>query len=139
VKVLMEKRSDCSVSILLVEDEEVALKLLARILATRFPKAVIHPACNGRAGLESFKEHRPELVITDLNMPEMSGAQMVEEIALVSPEAKIIVLTAGSEEMSLELLLRRNVSISQVINKPLNFAKLFAAIEACLARPGSIG
>jgi len=119
------------VSILLVEDEEVALKLLATILAKGFPRMAIYPALNGRTGLELFREHLPDIVITDINMPEMSGTQMAEKIRMIKPETKIIVLTAGAGDVDQESA-ARGTGIDHYILKPLNFQALFGAIEACL-------
>jgi YesN/AraC family two-component response regulator len=119
------------VSVLLVEDEVIALKLLATILAKRFPGAALYSAVNGKAGLELFKEHQPDIVITDINMPEMNGTQLARTIRMINPRVKIIVLTAGIE--GLEDGAGKGVEIDYYILKPINFGDLFAALEACLA------
>ena len=120
-------------SILLVEDEEVALKLLGSILARKFPEAVLYCASNGRTGLEIFRERRPDIVITDINMPEMSGIQMAGHIRVINPLAKIIVLSAGSGAANPEPAAGKGVAIDHYIYKPVDFKVLFAAVEECLA------
>lgn len=119
------------ISILLVEDEAVALNLLTAILAKGYPRTAIYPALNGRAGLELFKEHLPDIVITDISMPEMNGRQMVEKICLIKPETRIIVLTAGVGASDPQPA-TWGAGIDHVILKPVNFQALFGAIEACL-------
>ena len=120
------------VSILLVEDEEVALKLLVAILGKRFPEVVLHPALNGRAGLALFEEHAPDIVITDINMPVMNGFQMLERIRMTNRETKVILLTAGNGNADAFPGAGKGVGVDHCIFKPINFALLFGAIEQCL-------
>jgi YesN/AraC family two-component response regulator len=128
----MEARTDDLVTILLVEDEEVALQLLATILNKKYPRITLHPAVNGREGLELFRVHAPDIVITDVNMPEMSGLQMADQIKSLKPHTRIITLSAGTGSSAPE----QGVSASgsdYCIFKPINFAILFAALEECFA------
>jgi YesN/AraC family two-component response regulator len=130
----MESRSASAVSMLLVEDEEVTLKLLTSILVRKFPDASLYPATNGRSGLQLFREHKPDVVITDVNMPQMSGMQMVRKIRVLNPDAKIIVLSAGIVDRNPERASGRWPGIDHYIHKPIDFEVLFAAIEACLPK-----
>ena len=120
------------ISTLLVEDDKKSLEILATILAKRFPNVVLYMASNGKAGLELFKAHTPDIVITDINMPELSGAQMANQIRAIKPEAKIIVLTADTGKVTLENFVGEGFEIDHFILKPVNFGLLFAAIEQCL-------
>jgi len=129
----MESTVKPAVSILLVEDEEVTLKLLAAILAKKFPQAAIYPAADGRTGLQLFREHRPDIVITDVNMPEMSGIQMACAMRATRAGLKIIVLTAGPDNSDTEPADGAATGVDHYILKPIDFAVLFAAIESCLA------
>jgi len=118
------------VCILLVEDEEAVLGLLATLISKRYPDFELHSANNGRAGLELFQEHAPDIVITDIMMPEMSGTQMVESIREISCGAKIIVITAGTGKPPQEHA--AGPEIDHYILKPINFQVLCLAIEECL-------
>ena len=120
-------------SILIVEDEEIALKLLVAILAKKFPEAALYPALNGKTGLDLFREHTPDIVITDINMPEMSGVQMAREIRMIKLTTKIIVLSAGAREDDPERGAEAGPGIDHYVFKPINFAALCAAIEECRA------
>jgi len=82
-----------TISVLLVEDVNVTLDLLTIILAKKFPDVAFHTAINGRKGLELFKSHLPDVVITDINMPEMCGVQMSGKIRAINPDTKFIVST----------------------------------------------
>jgi YesN/AraC family two-component response regulator len=60
-----------ALSILIVEDEPGTLELLTAIITMKYPDLVLHTAGNGRIGLELFKTYTPDIVVTDINMPEM--------------------------------------------------------------------
>lgn len=120
------------ISILLVEDEELTLKPLATILIKKFPDIALYTAINGRTGLELFKKHTPDLVITDINMPEMGGVQMADKIRAIKPDTKFIVITSGTGKLVLQDSVEKELKINHYIVKPVSFGVLFAAIEQCL-------
>ena len=121
-----------SISILIVEDDEDSKAILVAIIDKKYPDLTIHTAKNGKAGLELFKEYLPDIVITDINMPEMNGSQMADKIRAIKTDVSIIVLTADSGKINLDNVVGKGFEINHYILKPLDFNKLFAAIEKCL-------
>jgi YesN/AraC family two-component response regulator len=121
-----------AISILLVEDEKLTLDLLTTILARKFPDVPLYTASNGRTGLELFHAHTPEIVITDINMPEMSGMQLADRIRAIKPGVKLVVLTGDTGKLSLEASVEKGFKIDHYIVKPVSFQELFVAIEQCL-------
>jgi YesN/AraC family two-component response regulator len=80
--------------------------------------------------VELFKEHTPDIVITDISMPVMDGIQMAGEIKSLKNDTKFIVLTGYSEkDYSSEI---SEFGIKECILKPVVFKRLFAAIENCI-------
>jgi CheY-like chemotaxis protein len=135
----MELKTDSrqSISILFVEDDEVILELQSSILAMKFPDVTLYTAINGRVGLELFKAHTPDIVITDINMSEMSGVQMAENIRAIKPETKIIATTGKSEETSANKSIMcssdgKVIEFDHVIIKPVDISELCGDIEQCL-------
>ncbi|HJV67367.1 MAG TPA: response regulator [Geomonas sp.] len=122
-------------SILLVEDEEIARASLVRLLGMQFPGVALHSAADGVGGLEQFRLHLPELVITDVNMPRLNGLEMARAILAEAPATRIIVLTAYSHSDY-----RRSaadIGISHYLVKPVDRHELFAAVHGWLSlRPG---
>ena len=53
-------------------------------------------AADGTAGLELFRRHRPHLVITDVQMPGLSGYQVLEEVLKLEPHTLVVIITAFS-------------------------------------------
>lgn len=120
--------------ILLVEDDTNTLELLASILAKKYPDATLLLAANGRAGLELFTTRLPSIVITDINMPEMGGADMAAKIRAISPAVKIIAMTGYTETIAGAA--DPGAVFDSTLVKPVLFDLLFAAIEQCRAATG---
>ncbi len=57
-------------TLLVVEDDRISLDLLHSMISVRYPNALIHYAYDGLSALQKFKEYWPDIVITDINMPE---------------------------------------------------------------------
>jgi len=123
--------SHVSFSLLFVEDDTMVCLSIGRILARQFPDASVYTAENGLIGLELFKEHTPEIVITDVNMPVMDGIEMAGKIKSIKTETKFIVLTGYSDNNYLERF--SEIGFNDYIVKPVDFGKLFTAIEKCRA------
>lgn len=113
--------------ILIVEDETDVSEMMCAMVELMFPGVVTHLANNGKQGVELFKIHLPDLVITDINMPEMDGIQMAREIRSICDCAKFIVLTGNSDSSSREKFCE--IDVIDYIVKPIEFNKLCSAIE----------
>src|SRR5437879_44932 len=88
--------------ILIVDDENFIRTLISSALAD---KHVVIEASNGKEGLYMFTLHHPDVIITDLNMPFMSGLELVRSIRSGHRKVKIIVHSAfASAERKAEML-----------------------------------
>jgi YesN/AraC family two-component response regulator len=119
------------ISMLVVEDEKVIREVMDIMISRRFPDVAIYIAENGKMGVELFKEHTPEIVITDIQMPVMDGIEMAGEIKSLQNGTKFIVLTAFSKTGNNEKL--NEIGFHDALQKPIEFDKLFTAIETCIA------
>jgi diguanylate cyclase (GGDEF)-like protein/PAS domain S-box-containing protein len=118
--------SSSDISILYVEDEPETREMVSRVLAMQLRSLQLYTAENGEAGLALYREHRPDIVITDFNMPLMDGIRMGNEIKSLNPEAIIIAVTAHSDTSY--LLDAIETGISNYVLKPIDYDKLFEAI-----------
>lgn len=123
-----------SVSILVVEDEAITLEFLFTTLSKKYPGFRIYKALNGKTGLDLFKTHMPEIVITDLSMPEMSGVQMAEKIQAIKPGTEFIIITGNMEKRPGEDPDENGIEFEHYINKPVDFQDLFTVIEKCVGK-----
>lgn len=105
-----------TLSVLYVEDDVLGKKELAKFL--KKVVGTIYTAANGEAGVELFKEHRPDMVITDVRMPLMDGLEMAKAIKKIDPKVPVMVTSAFSDA---ELLLQAiDVGIDGYILKPID-------------------
>jgi len=128
---MVTEQSIVSYSLLVVEDDTMVCLAIGRMIARQFPDATVYTAENGQIGLEIFKEHSPEIVITDINMPVMDGIEMAGKIKSIKVDTKFIVLTGYSDKNYLERF--SEIGFDDYIVKPVELRKLFAAIEKCRA------
>lgn len=92
------------IGVLLVDDNlpmREALGLVFRGDARQPPIEIIAEAETGVDGLRMFIEHRPDLVLTNISMPEMNGLEMARRITADDPAARILFETAVESERSL--------------------------------------
>lgn len=80
---------------ILVVEDQLGL-VMTRMLNSMFPEAEVQLALNGRDGWYDYKEFKPDLVISDWNMPQCNGGKMCEVIKHHFPDQKIILWSAGS-------------------------------------------
>lgn len=82
-------------TVLYVEDEQDIRTQMADVFERKFGKTLL--AENGKQGLEIYHQHKPDLIITDVKMPIMTGLEMIAEIRKEDGETPVIVITAYSD------------------------------------------
>lgn len=85
-----------NIKILFVEDDADIREELISFLS-RYAKAGLYAAENAEEGLVLFHKHSPDIVISDIKMPKMSGIEMVKQIKETDPDQAIILTTAHSD------------------------------------------
>jgi diguanylate cyclase (GGDEF)-like protein/PAS domain S-box-containing protein len=117
-------------TLLYVEDDETTRRMVTLLIKSKLPEVVLITAVNGKAGLAAFIHHEPDLVIADVNMPEMDGIRMAGEMKKLHKDTRIIVTTANSDTS--RILEAIDIGINHYVLKPINHAKLLSAISSCL-------
>src|SRR6185369_15001189 len=90
------------ISILLVEDDESACEIIRSMLAMLYPQLLIYNAGDGQVGLELFRMHLPDIVITDIYMPKMDGVEMLGNMTSIKPDSRVIVVSAQNNRNDIE-------------------------------------
>ena len=116
--------SKLDLAVLFVEDEETILDCMGIYFKRRFRD--VYLAADGAEGLEKFKEYRPDLVVTDIEMPKLDGLEMSKEIRKISPDTPIILTTAYNEDAQVEE--GKRIGISAYLLKPVDYADLDGVI-----------
>jgi DNA-binding NarL/FixJ family response regulator len=86
-------RDTRAIRILTVDDHQLLREGIAAVLEGQPDMVLIGQASNGREAIESFRQHRPDVTLMDLRMPDMSGIEAITAIRAEFPNARIIVLT----------------------------------------------
>lgn len=116
--------------ILIVEDAAVD-RALARELLEESGEFEVTAVENGKQAIEAIEHGQPDLVVTDLIMPEMSGLELVEEARDRFPLLPIILMTSrGSEEIAVEAL---NAGAASYVPKHLLVTSLANTVDSVLA------
>jgi DNA-binding NarL/FixJ family response regulator len=82
-----------SIRILAVDDHSLVREGIATFIAGQTDMRLVAEASNGREAIQQFREHRPDVTLMDLQMPEMNGLEAIIAIRNEFSEARIIVLT----------------------------------------------
>jgi DNA-binding response OmpR family regulator len=117
--------------ILLIEDDPDAL-LAIEILLSHLGYTV-ETARNGHEGLEMFRANAPDLVLTDIIMPDKEGIETILEMRRVQPNARIVAMSGGGP-MNRERLLDMTLKLgaSDTLAKPFDGEQLAIAIRTVL-------
>lgn len=107
-------------TILIVEDDEIARIALAKMVR-RLCKSVLE-ASNGKEGLEMELLHRPDIVLTDLEMPVMSGMELVERLKERDAQRPVVVVTAFADEA------HQTPRADRILTKPIERSVLHEAL-----------
>jgi len=117
--------------ILIIDDDQNLSTLLCEFL--RGHSYATRCAANGRAGLREMFEHKSDLIILDVTMPQMDGWETLKRIREVS-DMPVIMLTARDDES--DILRGFSMGADDYVTKPFSFAQLAARIKAVLMRKG---
>jgi len=117
------------VKILYVEDEITIRQNHAFYIQNNF-SAIVYEASDGVQGLRAYKEYQPDIIISDLSMPNMCGLEMIEKIRENDTKTKVIVFSAHSDQEKLLRAIKLNLVDYKI--KPLKRATLYEVIQTAI-------
>ena len=118
--------------ILVVDDDVISRQILADIVLGE-GHAVVE-AANGVEALERFEADSPELVITDIFMPEKEGLETIKELKRSHPGLKIIAMTGGSAFTSYESLTwAKSCGAAETLAKPFDRNEVILVLRKLLS------
>ena len=119
--------------ILIVDDEPQITRVLRTALSTQGYS--LRVAANGVQGLETAHDWKPDLVITDLAMPEMDGVELCRELRAVSQVPIIVLSVRNQDRMKIEAL---DAGADDYVTKPFSIQELQARVRAQLRRSNAV-
>ena len=126
---MKQNEHDQPAKILIVDDEPQITRVLRTALSTQGYSLRI--AANGVEGMEAVHEWKPDLVITDLSMPQMNGVELCREIRAVSQVPIIVLSVRNQDRMKVEAL---DAGADDYVTKPFSIQELQARVRAQLRR-----
>jgi two-component system, NarL family, response regulator LiaR len=99
---LAEKGDEKQIGVMLVDDHDLFRSGLAAMLGRESDITVVGQSSSGRAGVRLGQELRPQVVLMDLSMPDLSGIDATREILASTPDTRVLVLSAVSEDGDVE-------------------------------------
>ena len=120
-------------TVVIIDDEPLIVEGLSRTMAwEKWNCQVTGTACNGKEGTELIREKRPDIVITDINMPKLDGLKMIAGLRSEFPDMQLIILTGYREfEYARQAI---ELGVSRFLLKPSKMNELEEAMETVTGR-----
>ncbi len=118
--------------ILVIEDENLLSDLLKKFLTRDGHQVLI--ANDGVEGIKSYYQFRPDLIITDIIMPEKDGIEVIVEVLKDNPELPIIAISGGRRAVTANFNLdsAEMLGVKGILQKPFTHEQLQELIESVL-------
>ncbi len=129
--VIRHRHPDRPATVLVVDDDDMVREALAILLSEHGIDVLT--AVNGADGLQQFKQHKPDLVLTDIIMPKKEGISLIADLRREYPDAKIVAMSGGgrmgnSDYVTIATVLGANVGL----RKPFDDLELIDTIRMLL-------
>jgi DNA-binding NarL/FixJ family response regulator len=119
------------IKILCVDDHPVVLDGLSAIIAMQPEMELAATASSGETALKAFREHRPDVALVDLRLPDMSGFELIKAFRKIDNRAKVIVLSSYDGDADIQRAL--NAGAQGYVAKGLVRDELLTAIRTVSA------
>lgn len=119
--------------ILIIDDDEIIRVLLREILEEAGHE--VEDAPDGRAGLRCFRKSAPDLVITDILMPEKDGVELIMELQDLNPRVRIVAMSGGGRglDAAFNLRMAQDFGARRVLVKPFTRSQAMEMVNEALA------
>jgi DNA-binding response OmpR family regulator len=117
--------------VIIIEDDQSIINAISVAFEFRWNDAVVLFATNGVEGIKLVKKESPDVVILDINLPDISGFDVLKRIRKTS-SVPVIILTVRSDD--LDILKGLEAGADDYIIKPFNYMTLLARVRAVLRR-----
>ena len=116
-------------SIMIADDSSYTRRTHRRILES--DGHMVHEAASGMAALEGYFVHRPDIVLLDLTMEDMSGLDVLGRLREMEPAARVVVISADVQRSTAQLV--ADAGAMRFLGKPVSPETLLGAVRDVLA------
>ncbi|MCU0417252.1 MAG: ATP-binding protein [Cytophagaceae bacterium] len=121
--------SNKKLTLVLVEDHSMNLRLLETLVNRMFPQSIVYGASDGNTALDLIKKELPDIILTDIHMPGLNGYDLAKCVRKESTLKDTIIIAVTAGLMGEQYLLCQEVGIQKLLPKPVLPEVLFEAIE----------
>jgi len=118
-------------NILLVDDHKMIRDAISVFFDSNESFAIAEQAANGKEALQKLENHQFDLILTDINMPEMDGMELVKNVKSSNPDQLVLVLTMMNDVVHIKKLIGMGINGFLLKNSPKE--ELFEAVDKVLA------
>jgi CheY-like chemotaxis protein len=115
-------------TILVVDDDELLARMVAELL--RVDGYEVWTARDGLQGYSSYYQHQAQTIVTDIDMPELDGFEMMRCIRAINPYARAIYMSGAPEQYRRTLVTEAQNFGAAILKKPFKEADLLKLIES---------
>jgi len=120
--------------VLVIEDDCAVQNLFGQLLEGE--GYTVSHAADGAEGMRLLKQHKTDLVITDIMMPEMDGLEVIRATRETHPGLPVIAISGGMRAVPINFLPHaKKFGACRVFEKPVVLADLLAAVKELLIKP----
>ncbi len=112
-------------SILYIEDDRLTQKIIVNVLGQHFSEIFV--ANDGVEGIKLYHEKQPDIILSDISMPNLNGIEMTQEIKRHNPKQKVALFTGYNDLTYLSKAI--NIGVDKYILKPLDTKQMFRALD----------
>lgn len=125
------QQSDRVISALIIDDDPGIQDMVSLAIELNWPKSTVHTAADGLTGLDIARQHKPDVVILDLGLPDIDGLEVCEKLRAES-DIPIVMLTARDREI--DIVKGLNAGADDYVTKPFSHLQFLARLQAVLRR-----
>ena len=130
----LSQNEDVTLPKILVIDDEAAIRDTISVILERKGHSVVL-AEDGIRGVAKYRTELPDLVVTDMNMPEQGGAETIARIRQETPDARIIAVSGGGVlDATHPLVLAKKLGAVEILRKPFTARELVDCVARALSR-----
>ena len=120
---------------IMIVDDSSTMRSLIKMSLQRIPGVVVVEACSGKDALTKLKIGTPSLLLTDINMPEMDGLQLVEEIRKFKSMQELPVIIVSTKGDTDDVFRGLQLGANDYLPKPINGLALVEKVKRFLTVP----
>jgi len=115
-------------AVLYIEDNPANLRLVERIL-TRRPSLTLMSSMQGSRGLELARDHRPQVIVLDLHLPDLDGAEVLDRLRSDARTRDIPVVILSADATPGQIARLRAQGATAYLTKPLDVQEFLALLD----------